>query len=74
MPYSGRTSHIHVLVRHDGHPRLVTQVFIEGEPGNAGDFLYRGLGADARLVTMKLADAPAGSGAKLAGSIDLVIA
>ena len=31
----------------------------EGEPGNARDSLYRELGCDAKLVTMKLEDAGA---------------
>jgi hypothetical protein len=44
-------------------------MFIEGEPGNERDGLYRQLGKDARLVTMKLADAGAG----FAGSLDIVI-
>jgi protocatechuate 3,4-dioxygenase beta subunit len=74
VPYSGRTSHIHFLVREGDRSRLVSQMFIEGEPGNARDGLYRYLGAESRLVTMKLSDAPAGSGAKLAGALDIVVA
>jgi hypothetical protein len=44
-------------------------MFIEGEPGNARDGLYRSLGADAKLVTMKLQTAGAG----LKGSLDMVL-
>jgi len=44
-------------------------MFIEGEPGNARDGLYRSLGADAKLVTMKLETAGAG----LKGSLDMVL-
>ena len=73
VPYPGRTPHIHFLVREGNRSRLVSQMFIEGEPGNARDFLYTRLGGDARLVTLKLADAPASSGAKLAGSLDIVV-
>lgn len=73
VPYPGRTPHIHFLVREGGRPRLVSQMFVEGEPGNARDFLYRNLGGDARLVTLKLSDAPAGSGAVLAGALDIVV-
>lgn len=46
-PYSGRTPHIHVKVRHDGRERLTTQLYARGDPGNAGDFLWRSL-RDAR--------------------------
>ena len=73
VPYPGRTPHIHFLVRDGGGKRLVSQMFIEGEPGNARDFLYRNLGTDAKLVTLRLSDAPSGSGAKLAGALEIVV-
>ena len=74
VPYSGRTPHIHFTVAEGGRRRLTSQMFVEGDPGNERDFLYRHLGRDARLVTMKLADAPRDSGAKLRGSLDIVLA
>lgn len=74
VPYAGRTPHIHFLVKTGGDRRLVSQMFVEGEPGNARDGIYRSLGDAKRLVTLRLADAPAGSGAKLAGSLDIVLA
>jgi protocatechuate 3,4-dioxygenase beta subunit len=73
-PYPGRAPHIHFLVRDGKGSRLVSQMFVEGDPGNARDGLYRYLGSQAKLVTMKLADAPAGSGAALAGSLEIVVA
>ena len=69
-PYPGRTPHIHFTVAEGGRRRLTSQMFIEGEPGNERDGLYRHLGAEARLVTMKLSDAGKG----LAGSLDIVLA
>jgi protocatechuate 3,4-dioxygenase beta subunit len=69
-PYPGRTPHIHFTVAEGGRRRLTSQMFIEGDPGNARDFLYRHLGDSARLVTMKLASA--GNG--LAGVLDIVLA
>jgi protocatechuate 3,4-dioxygenase beta subunit len=69
VPYPGRTPHIHFLVAEGGKRRLVSQMFIEGEPGNERDFIYRNLGADARLVTMKLA----GGSKELAGALDIVL-
>jgi protocatechuate 3,4-dioxygenase beta subunit len=69
VPYPGRTPHIHFTVVEGGKRRLTSQMFVEGEPGNERDGLYRHLGRDARLVTLKLACAGAG----LAGTLDIVI-
>jgi protocatechuate 3,4-dioxygenase beta subunit len=69
VPYPGRTPHIHFTVAEGGRRRLTSQMFIEGEPGNERDGLYRHLGREARLVTMKLADSAKG----LAGSLDIVV-
>ena len=70
VPYPGRTPHIHFTVVANGERRLTSQMFIEGEPGNARDGIYRHLGNDARLVTMKLANAGKG----MAGALDIVLA
>ena len=69
VPYPGRTPHIHFTVLEGGRRRLTSQMFIEGDPGNERDGIYRGLGRDARLVTMKLAEAGGG----LSGSLDIVL-
>jgi protocatechuate 3,4-dioxygenase beta subunit len=70
VPYPGRTPHIHFTVLEGNRQRLTSQMFIEGEPGNARDGLYRSLGDSARLVTMKLESA----GAELKGSLEIVVA
>jgi len=70
VPYPGRTPHIHFTVVEGGKRRLTSQMFVEGEAGNARDGIYRHLGADARLVTMRLANAGQG----LAGTFDIVLA
>jgi|ERR1700674_3356679 protocatechuate 3,4-dioxygenase, beta subunit len=70
VPYSGRTAHIHFTVLEGGKRRLTSQMFIEGDPGNERDSLYRQLGREARLVTLKLEDAGAG----LRGALDIVLA
>ncbi|MCW5594059.1 MAG: intradiol ring-cleavage dioxygenase [Burkholderiales bacterium] len=68
-PYPGRTPHIHFTVR-DGRRRVLTsQAFFEGERANERDFLYRGLGSGAKLVTMRLESAGQG----LRGSLDVVL-
>lgn len=70
VPYPGRTPHIHFAVVENGRRRLTSQMFVEGEPGNGRDGLYRHLGRDAARVTMRLADAGDG----LAGRMDIVLA
>jgi protocatechuate 3,4-dioxygenase beta subunit len=45
VPYPGRTPHIHVKLRHASFGELTSQLFIAGDPGNARDFLWRGLAA-----------------------------
>ena len=62
-PYPGRTPHIHVLLRHLSFGQLISQLFVVGDAGNAGDFLYRSLSSDQRLaVDMQLQRAPAEAG------------
>ena len=62
-PYPGRTPHIHVLLRHPSFGQLISQLFVVGDAGNAGDFLYRSLSSDQRLaVDMQLQRAPAEAG------------
>ncbi|MEN9779276.1 MAG: hypothetical protein RL014_424 [Pseudomonadota bacterium] len=42
-PYSGRTPHIHLKVRLGKHELLTTQLYVQGDPGNERDFLWRRL-------------------------------
>jgi protocatechuate 3,4-dioxygenase beta subunit len=70
VPYPGRTPHIHFAVLEQGRRRLTSQMFVEGEPDNERDGLYRHLGREARLVTLRLAQAGTG----LAGTLDIVLA
>jgi protocatechuate 3,4-dioxygenase beta subunit len=52
VPYGGRTPHIHVKVRLGRNELLTTQLYVEGDPHNERDFLWRRLGEDRRLVTV----------------------
>jgi protocatechuate 3,4-dioxygenase beta subunit len=70
VPYPGRTPHIHFTVLENGRRRLTSQMFIEGEAGNERDGLYRALGREAGLVTLKLASVGEG----LRGALDIVLA
>jgi protocatechuate 3,4-dioxygenase beta subunit len=47
VAYAGRTPHIHLKLRQGARTLLTTQLYVEGEPGNERDFLWRQL-RDAR--------------------------
>ena len=70
VAYPGRTPHIHFNVVENGKRRLTSQMFVEGEAQNERDGLYRYLGRDAKLVTLKLE----GAGSGLRGALDIVLA
>lgn len=60
-PYSGRTPHIHVKVRLGPHELLTTQLYVEGEPRNQQDGLWRRLApADRALLTVPFQPGPDG--------------
>ncbi len=60
-PYSGRTPHIHVKVKLEGKTLLTTQFYVQGDPGNARDFLWRRLGeADQAALTRPFVNGPDG--------------
>lgn len=52
VPYTGRTPHIHVKVKLDRRELLTTQLYVQGDPHNERDFLWRHLGEDRALVTV----------------------
>jgi protocatechuate 3,4-dioxygenase, beta subunit len=45
VPYPGRTPHIHIKLSHPSWGSLSSQLFVAGDAGNAGDFLWRQLTA-----------------------------
>ncbi|MDQ7745284.1 dioxygenase family protein [Hydrogenophaga pseudoflava] len=49
-PYSGRTPHIHVKIKLGGRELLTTQFYVQGDPGNARDFLWRRLGEEGQAA------------------------
>ena len=74
VAYPGRTPHIHFSVSGEGFERLVTQMYVAGEPRNAGDVLLnrvRDARARARLV-VALEPVPGAPG-ELSGRFDLVL-
>lgn len=73
-PYPGRTPHIHVRLRHPAFGEFTSQLFVAGEPANAGDFLYRRMSADERQAAeMRLARAPADAPVKWLVDRSLII-
>jgi protocatechuate 3,4-dioxygenase beta subunit len=72
VPYPGRTPHIHFRVTGRGFSDLVTQMYVEGEPGNARDFLYGSLDPRERTaVTVRLERGADGNA--LAGRFEIVV-
>lgn len=66
-PYSGRTPHIHVKVRLEGQELLTTQFYVQGDPGNARDFLWRRLGEEGQAaLTRPFVNSPDGLKAEYA--------
>jgi protocatechuate 3,4-dioxygenase beta subunit len=53
VAYAGRTPHIHVKVRQGARELLTTQLYVEGDPNNERDGLWRSLeAADRRALTV----------------------
>jgi protocatechuate 3,4-dioxygenase beta subunit len=78
VPYPGRTAHIHVRVQAKGLPALPTQLYVDGDAGNARDFLYRRLDeAERAALTLRLqpttASHPLAQATQLTAMVDLVI-
>jgi protocatechuate 3,4-dioxygenase, beta subunit len=50
VAYSGRTPHIHVKVKLGSRELLTTQLYVEGDPGNARDGIWRRLSPQDRAA------------------------
>ena len=61
VAYGGRTPHIHVKVKLGARELLTTQLYVEGDPHNERDFIWRRLDEQARaMVTAPFAAGPDG--------------
>jgi len=70
-PYTGRTPHIHLKVRLGQRELLTTQLYVEGDPGNPRDFLWRRLSAEDRAtITVPFVRAADGLQARFAIVVD----
>jgi protocatechuate 3,4-dioxygenase beta subunit len=73
--YAGRTRHVHFKVTVPGHGVLTSQLYIEGEPGNARDGVLNGI-RDVRAresVIVPFAPMPDSSVGALAAHFDIVV-
>ena len=71
VPYPGRTPHIHARVARADGSWLTTQIYVEGDPGNRTDFLFRRLGrAGQAAASMRLGPGTEGG---VAASFDFVV-
>lgn len=74
VPYPGRTPHIHVTVQAPGFGELVSQIYIDGHPQNARDFLYRRVADSGATVAARFVPAPEIERGALKAQFDLVLA
>jgi protocatechuate 3,4-dioxygenase, beta subunit len=75
VPYPGRTPHIHFAVHVPGQGRLVTQMYIDGEPLNARDGVLNNIRdprARRSVIVPLITSASVEAGA-LQGSFDIVV-
>jgi len=73
VPYPGRTPHIHMAVLAPQLPPLVTQLYVQGEPRNTGDFLFKRVPAELRHLVQAEFVAADMAGVELRASFDLVL-
>ena len=71
--YPGRTPHIHFRLSRDGMERLVTQLYVAGESGNARDSLFNANAVRSRELLVAAFVPRAGAG-ELAARFDIVLA
>jgi protocatechuate 3,4-dioxygenase, beta subunit len=55
VAYGGRAPHIHVKVKLAARELLTTQLYVQGDKGNAGDFLWRQLHSDEDRAALTMA-------------------
>jgi len=73
VSYPGRTPHIHVAVQAPGFDELVSQIYIDGHPQNARDFLYRRVAESGAPVAARFVPAPEIERGALKAHFDLVL-
>ncbi|MCX7902569.1 MAG: intradiol ring-cleavage dioxygenase [Burkholderiaceae bacterium] len=74
VPYPGRTPHIHLKVRLARRELLTTQLYVQGDPGNERDFLWRRLSADDRAAITRPFEPTGAADGSLRAHYALVVA
>lgn len=75
VAYPGRTPHIHFKIVAPERSELVTQMYVDGDPGNARDGILNSLSEEERAsVLVKLEVADGLEQGALAGTFDIVLA
>ncbi len=72
VAYSGRTPHIHVKVKQGRRTLLTTQLYVDGDPGNARDGLWRRLRDPADRAALTVPFLPVADG--LRAEFNIVVA
>lgn len=75
VPYPGRTPHIHFKVRRGNKELLTTQCYIQGEPLNMKDGVYRGIqeGKAREVVTIPFTPVKGSRVGELAARFDIIL-
>lgn len=73
VPYPGRTPHIHTAVILAGRDPLVTQLYMDGEPRNAQDFVFNSVPAERRSLVVAAFTPVSSGGAEFAARFNLVL-
>ena len=73
VAYSGRTPHIHFSITGAGFPRLITQMYVAGEPQNERDGVLMGVRDPAARARLIVPLGPASEPGALTGTFDIVL-
>jgi len=74
VPYPGRTPHIHLAVFPAGEPPFITQLYVRGEPRNAGDVLFDRIPPERRPLVLADFVPVRREGVELTANFDLILA
>jgi len=75
VPYPGRTPHIHFAIKMKGRKEFITQLYIQGHPGNEKDGLFRGV-KDVKAresLAVPFVPIPGSRAGELAAKFDIVL-
>lgn len=73
VAYSSRTPHIHVKVKLGERSLLTTQLYVQGDPGNERDFLWRRLRTEAERAALTVPFVPGADGLRARFPIVLAV-